>query len=47
MTSPTVIRQVTLFVMKIPDTCTFSEGWLKYFKEPANDGDIQREYSSD
>jgi len=47
MTGPTVIRKVSLFVIKISNTCTFSMGWLKNFKEPANDGDIQREYSSD
>jgi len=33
--------------MKINDKCTFSEGWLKIFKETAGAGDIQTEYSSD
>lgn len=46
MTDPTVIEKVKLFVMKMSDTCTFSDSWLQNFKEPANDGDIQMEYSS-
>jgi hypothetical protein len=33
--------------MKITDTCTFSEGWLQNFKEPAAGGGIQMKYSSD
>jgi hypothetical protein len=33
--------------MKIADKCTFSEGWQLNVKEPATEGDIQMEYSSD
>jgi hypothetical protein len=33
--------------MKISDKCTFSEGWLQNFKEPANKAVIQMEYSFD
>jgi hypothetical protein len=33
-------------INKIPDGCTFSDGWLQSFKQPAAEGDIQTEYSS-
>jgi hypothetical protein len=49
MTEPVVIDKAKSFYgeIKITDNCTFSEGWLQNFKEPAAEGDIQMEYSSD
>ena len=36
----------SLGVERLIDKRTFSEGWLQNFKEPAAEGDIQMEYSS-
>jgi hypothetical protein len=33
--------------MKITDMCTFSEGCVQNFKDPAADGDTKMEYFSD
>jgi len=33
--------------VKIVDTCTFSEGCVQNFNEPAAEGDTQMEYCSD
>jgi hypothetical protein len=48
MTGPMKIEKAKFFygAMKITDKCTFSEGWLKNFKETTA-GDIHIEYSSD
>jgi hypothetical protein len=44
-----VTEEVKFFYdeMKITDMCTFSEGWVQNFKEPAAEGDVKMEYSSD
>jgi hypothetical protein len=44
-----IVERATFFhdEIKITDKCTFSEGWLRSFKEPAAEGDIQMQYSSD
>jgi hypothetical protein len=43
MTGPMKIAKAKSFygAMKITDKCTFSEGWLKNFKEAAAAADIQ------
>jgi len=43
------LRKLSLVydAMKINGKCTFSESWLKNFKETAAAGDIHIEYSSD
>jgi hypothetical protein len=49
MTGPAIIEKAKYFYdeMKIIHKCTFSEGWMQNFKEPAAKEDIQIEYSSD
>jgi hypothetical protein len=48
-TGPIITENVMYFYdeMKILDKHTYSEGWLLNFKEPAAEGAIHMEYSSD
>ena len=49
VTRPVITETAKYFCdeMKITDKCTFSDGSLRNFKEPAAEGDIQTEYLSD
>jgi hypothetical protein len=49
MTRPTITEKAKPFYneIKITNTCTWFEGWMQNFKEPAVEGDIQMVYCSD